>query len=333
MKNLILIFLLAISGSMFAQTIRRVNNNPGITGVNVYTTIQAAHDAAVAGDIVYVEPSLTNYGSLVANKRLTIIGNGYGLADNTSTTFNKMESTINNFAFTTGSENSVLMGIVSTSTSANDIGAYNIQITKCKMQKLSISNSNATITKNMILQISQPGASWGSHLITNNILQSALGYSNSGPAPIKSSTISNNIIEGKLYTDGSIVTNNIFSLGGTVTPEHPMTGTLNNISNNISTYYTLPVSNGNFNSTNVAIYAVNPHLISPNPFDKNYQLAASSPAIGAGTGGTNCGIFGGANPYVLSGQPSNPIITDLNVGTAGNSTVPLNVSITVRGNN
>ena len=47
-----------------AQTIRRCNNNPGVTGVNMYTTIQAAHDAAVAGDIIYVEPSNANYGAL-----------------------------------------------------------------------------------------------------------------------------------------------------------------------------------------------------------------------------------------------------------------------------
>jgi hypothetical protein len=47
MKNVTLIFLLAISCSTFAQTIRRCNNNPSVTGVNIYTTIQAAHDAAV----------------------------------------------------------------------------------------------------------------------------------------------------------------------------------------------------------------------------------------------------------------------------------------------
>ena len=60
MKTTILIFLLAISCSTFAKTIRRCNN----TGVNVYATIQAAHDAAVAGDIIYVKPSNVSCASL-----------------------------------------------------------------------------------------------------------------------------------------------------------------------------------------------------------------------------------------------------------------------------
>ena len=77
-KSVLTLFLLAlIAFGSDGQTIRRCNNNPGVTGVNMYTTIQAAHDAAVAGDIIYLEPSSVSYGNLDARKRLTIIGNGY----------------------------------------------------------------------------------------------------------------------------------------------------------------------------------------------------------------------------------------------------------------
>ena len=41
-----------------AQTIRRVNNNVGITGPNIYATLQLAHDAAVAGDMMKRNPNL-----------------------------------------------------------------------------------------------------------------------------------------------------------------------------------------------------------------------------------------------------------------------------------
>jgi hypothetical protein len=55
-----------------AQTIWRVNNTPSVTGPNIYTTVQAAHDAAL-GDIIYLEPSSTNspnhLGPLVCTKR------------------------------------------------------------------------------------------------------------------------------------------------------------------------------------------------------------------------------------------------------------------------
>jgi hypothetical protein len=66
----------------YAQTIRRVNNNPGVTGVNVYSSAQAAHDAAAANDIIIIEPSATSYGSLTLTKPLKIYGNGYYLGQN-----------------------------------------------------------------------------------------------------------------------------------------------------------------------------------------------------------------------------------------------------------
>ncbi len=202
------------------------------------------------------------------------------------------------------------------------------------MQKLFINAANATITKNNITQISQTTfPTVNSHLITNNIVFD-MGLSNSGATPILNSTISNNNIYGRLWANASIITNNIFSSSTAGTNSFdPITGTTNSVTNNISTYYTLPTSNGNLNSTIAAIFAVNPHSATPVGLDKHYQLAVSSPAIGAGTGGTDCGIFGGSSPYVLSGQPSSPIITILNSATAGNTATPLNVSVTVRGNN
>jgi len=67
--------------------------------------------------------------------------------------------------------------------------------------------------------------------------------------------------------------------------------------------------------------------------DAKFQLGASSPAAGIGTGGTNAGAFGGASPYVLSGLPPYPIITNFTTSGVGNTSVPLSVSVTVRGNN
>ena len=76
--KLSIISLLCIAAH--AQTIRRVNNNAGVTGVNVYTTAQAAHDAAAANDILMIEPSVTTYENLILTKPLKIYGNGYFLS-------------------------------------------------------------------------------------------------------------------------------------------------------------------------------------------------------------------------------------------------------------
>ena len=78
MKNLIFLFLLAFSCSAFAQTIRRVNNTPGLNDPNVYATAQAAHDAAAPNDIISLEPSASPYyGSITVLKRINIVGAGY----------------------------------------------------------------------------------------------------------------------------------------------------------------------------------------------------------------------------------------------------------------
>ena len=67
--------------------------------------------------------------------------------------------------------------------------------------------------------------------------------------------------------------------------------------------------------------------------DKDLILSSTSPAIGAGLAGVDAGAFGGVNPYKLSGIPAFPILTNYTLSGVGNSSTPLNVSVTVRGNN
>ena len=131
-KSVITLFLLAlIAFGSVAQTIRRCNNNPGITGVNMYITIQAAHNAAVAGDIIYVEPSTSTYGNLDARKRLTIIGNGYFNDKNPNTSFDTRISKIDAIIFNNGTANSNISGVdVQSPINVNDI---NVIITRCKL--------------------------------------------------------------------------------------------------------------------------------------------------------------------------------------------------------
>ena len=61
-----------------AQT--TVNNNPGASAD--FTSLQAAINAATAGDVIYVQHSPTTYGNIIINKGVIIIGrssrdNGY----------------------------------------------------------------------------------------------------------------------------------------------------------------------------------------------------------------------------------------------------------------
>lgn len=48
-----------------------------------------------------------------------------------------------------------------------------------------------------------------------------------------------------------------------------------------------------------------------NSTDGQWQLLANSPAKSAGSDGSDCGMFGGATPYQLSGLPPIPVVYDI----------------------
>ncbi|MCK4754754.1 MAG: right-handed parallel beta-helix repeat-containing protein, partial [Calditrichia bacterium] len=59
-------------------------------------------------------------------------------------------------------------------------------------------------------------------------------------------------------------------------------------------------------------------------------LKNGSPAIGAGSGGTDCGAFGGLSPYILSGIPNLPHIYEADVPASASSESGLQVTIKVK---
>lgn len=80
MKKKILTFV-AICAAMTANAaILRVSNVNGSTAP--YQTIQAAHDAADAGDTIMVDGSMTKYDKTIITKQLVIIGPGYWITEN-----------------------------------------------------------------------------------------------------------------------------------------------------------------------------------------------------------------------------------------------------------
>ena len=142
---------------------------------------------------------------------------------------------------------------------------------------------------------------------------------------------------------GCTVSNNILDARGYSTIQEFVDGVINGtsvgntISNNIClAQAATPSGNGdvNFGDETITFLVTNPwSILSSQSKDDSFKLAVGSPAIGIGTGGTDAGPFGGASPYVLSGMPAYPIITNYIVSGVGNSSTPLNVSVTVRGNN
>ena len=358
MKHLFTLLLLCgllMSTDLRAQTIRRCNNNPGISGPNVYTSIQAAHDAAVSGDIIYVEPSLSTYGDLVCTKRLTIIGNGFFLTENTNDSFESRRSMVGVIRFNFGSANSVLKGISITGQIV--LRANNITVNRCLIEgniECDTQDTYTTITQcvlrggsnriygyyslvtitlnNNIIDFGQMAGFRNSSII-NNIFTRRTAFEG-----IRNTTVANNIFVSE-YLCNSCTQSPIIDLSNT-TVNSPYTNSGLTISNNIVVFsggpiaaYSLPTDNGNINNADLSTTFVSNVAVGNISVDKNYQLAPSSPARGIGTGGTDAGAFGGTTPYVLAGQPNVPIITNFTTSGAATPNTPLTVTVSVRSNN
>jgi hypothetical protein len=67
--------------------------------------------------------------------------------------------------------------------------------------------------------------------------------------------------------------------------------------------------------------------------DTRFQLKGSNAATGAGLGGTDCGAFGGVNPYKVSGIINTPSFYKLTAPSSSTSSSPYTITFSVRSNN
>jgi len=341
-----------------AQTVRVVDNNPG--SIAAYTTVQAAIDAAVDGDIIQIKGSSTSYGDVTLNKTLTLVGNGYNpnKQNNLKTELGSIildgkKDQFNNITNT--ASGSKISGIYIWS-------IYNNLNNASGLDNLTIENNYimGTITIDGVSN-SNPASNW---LIKNNIIGAINTSINTSGANVFSNiVISNNIIKSTMtfisgYYGGVIFTNNIFTYSGTlffsgvsyiptnltfsnnilfgVSPNACTSSTFNN---NISiggssTTFTFSNNTSLGNKENVNPLFVNAPS-STFSYSYDYNLQATSPGKNAGTDGTDIGIYGGlypfpsggVSPYVTSPLPKIPQIMEMNLI---NSVLPANGTLQVQ---
>jgi len=324
MKNKIFLSVLLVAfvaGQVQSQTVRRVSNALGAGAP--YTTIQDALTAAVDGDIILVEGSPTSYtGAISITKRVTIQGPGYFLEQNTGLQTNPYLADITGtISFNTGSSGSIVRGLytrtvninASNITFANNyVGGSNINITSA-VSNIIISG-NYFINGNLLVN-----ANVTSLLVSNNYIGGisfSISYTILG-------VVSNNVISGGGYAiPNSTVVNNIFI---TATTNIISVTTNSTIQNNVF----VAASQADADGTNVFGATVAGLFVglTGNTTDTQWKLKTGSPAIGAGVGGTDCGMYGGNTPYrisgIFAGQP-----TISNFTTPG--TVPANGTLNVK---
>lgn len=332
MKTLLSFCLILIQLSTIAQTTIRVR-----TTDNLQTVINnaATGSTLLLDGGVHLLPS----GEYMISKRLTIIGTGYN-------SFNPTYITNNNIQILNGGENTSISG--------------------CILNNITINCDNISILRNRIEgtcflyrnNISLNGIS--NFVVSNNIISGFLYYK------VSNLILSNNLISSLSNNGGNflngIISNNVFGANfGNNTFVNGYcqlilsVGSSVILKNNVIWYfYSGDIYSSYVNANNNIIYGgsisglnstniqnVNKDLLfvgfpnNPNTlsFEQRFQLASGSPAIGAGEGGIDCGIFAGSSSFPLVNTPVGPNIYDLQVPATVQSGQILNVTIKARVSN
>lgn len=344
MRNCLQIILLVLCSSLlFGQNLINVNNtSSGVTAQ--YTTLAAAVTAAADGDIIYLYPSSTSYGSATINKKLTIVGPGYFVQQNPSLQINTYVSNgvVDGLTFASGSNGSLVTGVDISVIALN--GQANIAITRCKIRAYcTLDNTNNILFEGCFFEWTgnstnaytlHANANNSGVIIRNNIFAATKG--NSGwyeivIQPSSNAIVENNVFRWYNYFQNAIVRNNIFLYNATNVIAVGTNG--NSYLNNVLVGNQTGLGSTNIIAVPEATICEGYPTQGSRSFDDRYILKAGSPAIGAGVGGIDCGVFVGPTPYKLSGIPFVPLIYQVNAPTTGNATTGINVNVKIRANN
>jgi hypothetical protein len=268
------------------------------------------------------------------------------------------------FTIDLGSAGTIIKGLNNLSINVIDRvdSLNNINISRCRNVNVSFTNSGKcnkwTIAQCYGVSISQSGYSPSFILdrtidslsIQNCVLASAIALNTS---PVGSYT-GNSFYNCNFLSGASLALNNaIFTIQNCIFENQSFTGVTNTtFKNNVTATAAAgnTITNTGLNSGNVfgtvlsSIYAGYPtntlvgsvDTYSP---DARFQLkAAPNAAINAGllpgtATATNCGIYGGSNPYVLSGMPPIPAIYQLGAASTVITGSSYTLTFSIKSNN
>jgi len=337
---LAVLLLLAVPASAEIWTV----DNTGASDL-FFTTLQAASNSGNVedGDTIYVHGSPDSYGSLNSSKQLCWFGTGYYLDDNPNTQARPIPSRVDNVSFSPGSEGSVFTGFSFTSiyVMADDILITRNGGSNGGSDVINLNWPHGYVSNTVILQnylvcsrdnsntaCIHVGGNHSHATIENNILRTTSGQcrgiiveGGGGPLTIaynvisvhdpgnqyalniRNTTLHSNIINGRIQGDD-------------FTHHH-----------NLTSGEELGDEDGNVPNVNMNEVYVGAEGNSP---DGRWQLAEESPALGAGFNETDCGAFGGLNPYILSGIPPIPTITFFSAPGSASGAQGLPIRVVIR---
>ncbi len=307
---------------VYAQNVLIVDNNQG-AGAQ-YTSLQTAINAASPGDIIYVQPSPDDYGSININKQISLYGIGYNPELNAGE-----YARIININFTGTASGSVISGLYIGGIYFGGGISHNVIIMN---NLIAVVNGSPATDKanNIIIQgnsflrsnneLVKPlnSQNW---IVTNNTFQ--FNHTNSVGGFFKnfnnSTIFKNNLIKTNKNGDsngsievfedciGAKIYNNIFLFIGTgVSNMNLGNNSAMDFQNNLTYSYnsTLDPMQGSNNLDNM-----DPLFVSYDPanylitLSNDFHLQTGSPAIGAGNDGEDLGIYRNQYPFTIRGYP------------------------------
>lgn len=300
------------SASVSAKT-WRVNN---VDATAHFATLDAAMQGIAAGDTLYLEGSSVAYTLDAAiTKKVAIIGPGYFLSENPNTLVNKNQAYIST-PVRVMAKGTVLEGI-SLKKGASEqtlyIGADDITVRRCHLAQVYFSDDNNSTTialKNASIiqcyiasRIYAPSNDYGFNaVIANNIFESAsISY-------MQKSRIENNTC----YSSFSMTNNVDCTILNNICANIPQSSNTNSTINNNYSAGTADYVSSTGAST-----------------DGKWKLVDTSAGMTAGSGGTQCGAFGGSSPYILSGLANVPHIYEIDAPASASAAGGLKVNIKI----
>ena len=188
MKKIFLFLNLLIAAHSFA-TVRTVSNNPSTLAQ--FNTIQAAVDASVSGDTVYVHGSNTAYAAFtILDKRLTVIGPGWAPIKN----FAPFRAMVNSITIQgPGSDYTEIQGLVIVTTVNSSFNHSNhLRFYRNEF------NSSVNLGQNM--------NSYTGYIFQGNF------FNNAGIVATPSTTYSNFLIQNNVFYNVSSSNGNIYGM-------------------------------------------------------------------------------------------------------------------------
>lgn len=342
MKAFRLLPVLLLCPLTLSAFIWRVDNDPGRAAD--FTSLQDAVNSENVedGDTIYVAGSGANYGTVTITKRLFIYGPGFYLAQNLGETAELSPAIFT--TITIGDGTGAGAGTLVSGITTTDLNIYasNVTVKRNRITRQldlgsgSIIVTNPIIVQNIISGSTQFGGEGMIHsynsansgiIIMNNYI-----YNATQPADAISLTGNNdatvmyNFIEnGDIHLVGSV-----FHLNIVTTPD-AITISGGSVKYNVSTgshgagALSDPTNKNEVPLTNI--------ILNSGTSDGRLALAVDSEAAGIGPNGEDAGIFGGDEPYVLSGVPALPTITEIDAPHFASPASGITISVKAKARN